>query len=458
MDINVKKLIDLKEMIINKYPRFAAELAATKLTFNSNLEYKTAATDGKNIYFDPEYLQSLTDDEKVFIVAHELMHIKFAHMARMYDKNGKMRNMTVWNIATDAIINANLEKDGFTIKEGYINMPEALDYTAEDFYEHLLKQMQNQNQNQEQGDHEQGQGQGQGACGKLEYDQNSADDHSMWEQFNKGNEQEGEQKKGTDKEQKQNKQNKPVSEKSEFDKNREERKQKAREFVKNQQTALQGGLSEQSESYTNRIDSIGESEPLVDWRALLRREFEKTQTIWSQRRAIEENNYAYRLEEYDLDDGVETEVMLDVSGSVSSTMLKSFLRQLKPLIKEGKLKVGFFADEASEKFVEIKTALDIDNLYIEHPGWGTNMDKAVKAFSKRKDVNKIVFTDGCPGKMPDESTKDINVIWLVYENRDFHPCCGRVIDIYPDQEKYIFGITNNGTKKQTNQLATDKEF
>ena len=122
MDINVKKLIDLKEMIINKYPRFAAELAATKLTFNSNLEYKTAATDGKNIYFDPEYLQSLTDDEKVFIVAHELMHIKFAHMARMYDKNGKMRNMTVWNIATDAIINANLEKDGFTIKEGYIKL------------------------------------------------------------------------------------------------------------------------------------------------------------------------------------------------------------------------------------------------------------------------------------------------------------------------------------------------
>ena len=37
-------------------------------------------------------------------------------------------------------MNANLERDGFTIKEGYVNKPEALNYSAEEFYEILLKE------------------------------------------------------------------------------------------------------------------------------------------------------------------------------------------------------------------------------------------------------------------------------------------------------------------------------
>lgn len=60
------------------------------------------------------------------------------------------------------------------------------------------------------------------------------------------------------------------------------------------------------------------------------------------------------------------------------------------------------------------------------------MDAAVRAFSKKKEINKIVFTDGYPGKEPKEDLKGINVIWLVYKNRDFHPCCGKVIDVYPN--------------------------
>ena len=83
-------------------------------------------------------------------------------MYRLKDKSGVKRDPELWNIATDAIINANLERDGFTIKEGYVNMPEALDYSAEEFYQKLLqekekkeqeqKNNQNQNQDQEQRD------------------------------------------------------------------------------------------------------------------------------------------------------------------------------------------------------------------------------------------------------------------------------------------------------------------
>ena len=61
-----------------------------------------------------------------------------------------MRDLDVWNIATDAIINANLERDGFTIKEGYVNKPEALNYSAEEFYQILLREKQKQQEQQNQ--------------------------------------------------------------------------------------------------------------------------------------------------------------------------------------------------------------------------------------------------------------------------------------------------------------------
>lgn len=49
-------------------------------------------------------------------------------------------------------------------------------------------------------------------------------------------------------------------------------------------------------------------------------EIEKSETIWSQRRSIAENNFAYRLEENDIEEDAETQVMIDVSGSVNLNM------------------------------------------------------------------------------------------------------------------------------------------
>ena len=42
-----------------------------------------------------------------------------------------------------------------------------------------------------------------------------------------------------------------------------------------------------------------------------------------------------------------------------------------------------------------------------------------------------MFTDGypCPGTMPKEDLRRKNIIWLVYGNKDFNPCCGKVINI-----------------------------
>lgn len=500
MEYDRKLLQDVKRLMIARYPRFGAQIAAANLEYKTDLKYHTAATDGKNIYFDPDYLASLSDDDKLFIIAHELMHVKFEHMYRIMDKDGQKRDPEIWNQATDAIINANLERDGFKIKEGYVNMPEALNYSAEEFYEKLLREKQEQQQQSgnngqqgQNGQQQQGQqGQGQNQNGQQDQEQNGqgsseqnqgeqgqsstqsgksgeqsqggqqqeqcagsgqhADDHSLWEKaFEESQEQRNGQKKksaqngGQNQSQSsKNSQLDPNAQIPEFDEyqfdervafqeNREERRERARRNMER----MRDHELKKSESGNIEFGDVGEAKPILDWKLLLRREVEQTETIWSQRRSIAENNFAYRLEENDVEDQAETEVMIDVSGSVSLEMVKSFLRQLKPILKESKLKVGCFNEKFWE-MVEIKSNNDIDNFKIPsaargHSAWTEDWDLAVRSFSKKREVNKIVFTDGepCPGTMPKEDLKGTNVIWLVYSNRYFHPCCGKVIFVPP---------------------------
>ena len=202
---------------------------------------------------------------------------------------------------------------------------------------------------------------------------------------------------------------------------------------------------------TIELGYIGKSKEEIDWKLLTRREIEKSETIWSQRRSIAENNYAYRLEENDIEDDAETEVMIDVSDSVDLKLVKSFLRQLKPLLQQSKLRVGCF----NAKFwglVDIKNERDIDNFTIprkarENSAWTEDWDLAVRSFTKKREINKIVFTDGypCPGNMPKEDLKRENIIWLVYGNKVFKPCCGKVINITERQLEQLHQIDKSSS-------------
>ena len=467
MGISTDLIYDVKRKMLAKYPRFGSEIAVANIEFKENLPYHTAATDGKNVYVDPNYFESLSENERIFIIAHEIMHIKFMHMFRLKDKDGKKRDPDLWNIATDAIINANLERDGFTIKEGYVNMPEALNYSAEEFYQKLLEEKekkQNEQQNgqkQEQGD---GQEQGQNSGQSKEQDGNQkqkdkGDDHSLWEEAFKqqqASKEKGQKQSNTQKKQEQQAQGQEqigeeqidmdFDERGEFEDNRKEKREKFKSRREKTQKDIRSAKEE-----TIKLGNIGESKEAIDWKVLLRREVEKTETIWSQRRSIAENNYAYRLEENDIEDEAETEIMIDVSGSVDLDLVKAFLRQIKPILKQSKLKVGCF----NEKFwglVDIKSARDIDNFTIPreargHSAWTEDWDLAVRSFTRKREINKIVFTDGypCPGTMPKEDLKRENVIWLVYGNKDFQPCCGKVINITEKQLEQLHQIDKSSS-------------
>ena len=422
MNADMDMIYNIKRKMLIKYPRFGSEIASSNIEFDTNLPFHTAATDGKNIYLDPNYFSSLSENDKLFIIAHEIMHIKFMHMFRLKDKNGEERDLELWNIATDAIINANLERDGFTIKEGYVNMPEALNYSAEEFYQILL-QKRGENKKDTEQKSEQG------------------DDHGLWKEAFENREQNKNQKtnnsnkpNNSQEESNSDKKQEEVDEKNEFVDNRKEKKEIFEARRKKIEKDIRGEVQEKI-----TLDDIGESKEQIDWKILIRREVDKTETIWSQRRSIAENNYAYRLEENDIEDEAETEIMIDVSGSVRLDLIKAFLRQIKPLLKQSKLRVGCF-NEKFWGFVNIKNVRDIDNFIIPQEArgsasWTEDWDLAVRSFSKKREINKIVFTDGypCPGTMPKDDLKKENIIWLVYGNEQFNPCCGKVINITKKQ-------------------------
>ena len=270
------------------------------------------------------------------------------------------------------------------------------------------------------------------------------DDHSLWEEAFKNKDKADETKgeSGEDKhrdEEQQGKENKldkefqdGFDEREEFEENRREKinrfKSQSMKEIK-EHWGMKAGNNERT-----KLENIGEATHNVDWRSLLREAIENNQIVWGQRRSIAENNYAYRLE--DREPEIKTEVMIDVSGSVDEELVKAFLRETKSILTQLQtgsdldLKVGFF-DTKFYDFVEIKTTKDVDNLEIPGRG-GTDLDLPVRNFSKDKDINKIIFTDG-DGRMPEKDLKNENVIWIVYGNRNFNPCCGRVININKKQ-------------------------
>lgn len=70
----------------------------------------TAATNGKQIRFNPQFFMTLSTEERVFLLLHESMHCAYLHMSRLQG-----RDMRKWNVAADYVINLQLVDRGFTM-------------------------------------------------------------------------------------------------------------------------------------------------------------------------------------------------------------------------------------------------------------------------------------------------------------------------------------------------------
>lgn len=67
----------------------------------------TAGTDGRNFYYNREFIKKLTRQETIFLVAHEVEHCVYDHMSRRGSRKPKL-----WNAAADFVINLELHEHG----------------------------------------------------------------------------------------------------------------------------------------------------------------------------------------------------------------------------------------------------------------------------------------------------------------------------------------------------------
>lgn len=126
--------------IMGKYPFFRKLLSDLTIRENRNLKFKTMATDGVSIHYDPGFVLAKSEAEIIFVICHEIMHNVLFHFAR------KMPDPDLWNVAADYALNQLLEGVGEMPKEalypgcGYHpDDKKFVNLSAEQIYEWLVK-------------------------------------------------------------------------------------------------------------------------------------------------------------------------------------------------------------------------------------------------------------------------------------------------------------------------------
>jgi predicted metal-dependent peptidase len=70
---------------------------------------QTIGTDARALYYNPEYIDSLTLEQTQFALAHEALHCALSHFSRR-----EHRNESRWDVACDLAINPILVREGMT--------------------------------------------------------------------------------------------------------------------------------------------------------------------------------------------------------------------------------------------------------------------------------------------------------------------------------------------------------
>ena len=105
LDPIIDKIIIARVGLLLRHPFFGN--MATRLKIIDASDWcQTAATDGRALYYNREFFESLSTKNVEFVVAHEILHNVFDHMGRR-----ESRNPQVYNIAADYCVNGQLIRD-----------------------------------------------------------------------------------------------------------------------------------------------------------------------------------------------------------------------------------------------------------------------------------------------------------------------------------------------------------
>ena len=97
----MKRLLLSRMRILMNHGFYGLLLMHMVFALDENCE--TAATDGKRIFFGPDFLEKLSDGELDFIMMHEILHVVLQHCFRQGERDNER-----FNIACDIVVNSNI--------------------------------------------------------------------------------------------------------------------------------------------------------------------------------------------------------------------------------------------------------------------------------------------------------------------------------------------------------------
>lgn len=123
----------VKLMIKKDCAFFATLILQTPVYWITEDEISTAATDGKNLFFNPAFFLGLDPEERIFLLLHEIMHNVYNHGIRC-----GFRDHTTWNEAGDYVINDDLIQRGFKMPQGGLHDKDYRGQSADEVYQVLI--------------------------------------------------------------------------------------------------------------------------------------------------------------------------------------------------------------------------------------------------------------------------------------------------------------------------------
>jgi len=368
----------------------------------------TAATDGRHLYYNTQFFNALSNKEIEFVIAHEIMHCVFDHLARRDDRDPQL-----YNIAADYIVNNTLVRDRIGEIPKLIPCFQDFKYegwTSEEVYDDLFKQAEEK--------------------GKeiLEELGELLDEHVDWESDPEGDESDTEGGKNK----------RPKYTKEELKEIRDEIKEAT---INAAQAAGAGNVPGEVQRMIKEL-----TEPKMSWRELLQQQIQSTikNDFTFQRPNRKGWHTGAVLPGQNFDETIDVAIGLDVSGSIMDDQLKDFLSEIKGIMDEYRdynIKIWCFDTEVSGE--DDFTADDGRDLVdYEITGGGGTDFMCNWNYMKEHDIEPkkfIMFTDGYP--------------WNSWGDENY---CDTVFIIHSHHDKNLqapFGITAHYEEDRARQKA-----
>ena len=372
---------------------FFGNLATRLKLVNADEWCGTAATDGRNFYYNSRFIDLLKPKEVEFLFGHEVLHCVYDHFGRRGD-----RDPMLFNVANDYAVNGDLKKH--RVGEFITSVPCLYDakyegMSSEEIYDDLYENAEKINLSD--------------LIDKL------LDDH-MDGEGDSDSDEDGDEKDGRGK--------KP--------KLSAEERQKIRDEIKEAvlaAAAASDGAGNLPAGVRRLIQDM--TAPKMNWRELLRMQLEstiKSDFTWmrASRRGWHMDAVMPGMKNDEL---IDIAIGIDASGSIDNQMLRDFLAETQGIMDQFQsYKIHIFTFDTGVYNPQQYNSDNLDAIcdYEVKGGGGTDFD-AIFNYLKEEQIEPkrlVVFTDGYPfGSWGDESYAD--TVWIIHGNTTVVPPWGQ---------------------------------